>query len=540
MFANSTGFAGRLLSACAALALLLAATPLVATGAVAEEPKSGGTLVYGVESEIPWYDPHVVFGGSNKRVVLQIFEGLVDRDRTQPGVVPPLVPRLAESWEVSDDGTVYRFNLRQGVTFHDGTPFNADAVVFNIRRIIDPEFEYYKEGTDSLRGAPYRYLTEARAVDEHTVELVLDRPWGHFVDQLSTTLPSGLPLMMSPASVMEWGNEDVNLHPVGTGPFKLGEYDPGVKTVLMKNEDYWNAPRPYLDRIIFFITAEASTRVTALESGEVEMITAIPPDRVSDLRDAGFKVIMPEAMNLVWFFSLNQDDENLSDVRVRQAINHAVDRERIATELLSDTAAPVWKMIPGTSALFMPGEKAYPHDPDKARALLAEAGYPDGFETTIQVPTGGSYMIDPVGIAEWVQRDLAAIGIRVNIDSSDWVTYLGHWIGGLQPGVAANVMAWGTDYSEFWAVDVMSSTAFGNTGHINDPTLDAWFTEYQEATDSAVALEVAGRIFDRVSDMAYFVPVVTDRVPIATTDRVKGIEPVPDWLQAFEVYWIDQ
>ena len=534
---EATGIRGRV--ATTAFAALLAVAPLAAAAAE-EAPKHGGTLVYGVESEIPWYDPHVVFGGSNKRVVLQIFEGLVDRDRTKPGVVPPLVPRLAESWDVSEDGKVYTFHLRKGVTFHDGTPFNADAVVFNLRRVIDPGFEYYKEGTDSLRNAPLRHLTEARAVDEHTVELVLSQPWGHFIDQLSTTLPSGLPLMMSPASVMEWGNEDVNLHPVGTGPFKLEEYDPGIKTVLARNPDYWNEPLPYLDRIIFFITAEASTRVTALESGEVEMITAIPADRVEDLASAGFKIVMPEKMNLVWFFSLNQGDENLADVRVRQAINHAIDRERIAKDLLRDTAMPVWRMVPGTSALFDPDDRAYPYDPERAKSLLAEAGMADGFETTIQVPTGGSYMIDPVGIAEWVQRDLAAIGIKVSIDSSDWVTYLGHWIGKLKPGVAANVMAWGTDYSEFWAVDVMSSGAFGNTGHINDPELDAGFTEYQEATDSAQALEVARRIFDRVSDMAYFAPIVTDRVPIATTQRVKGIEAVPDWLQAFEVYWIDE
>ena len=522
----------------AAAAALLAATPfLPASGQ--EAPKQGGTLVYGVESEIPWYDPHVVFGGSNKRVVLQIFEGLVDRDRTRPGQVPPLVPRLAESWEVSPDGKVYTFHLRKGVKFHDGTPFNAEAVVFNFRRVIDPDFEHYKEGTASLRNAPLRYLKEVRAAGEHTVELVLDRPWAHFVDQLSTTLPSGLPLMMSPASVKEWGNEDVNLHPVGTGPFKLQEYDPGIKTVLVRNDDYWNRPLPHLDRIIFFITAEASTRVTALESGEVEMITAIPADRVEDLRDAGFKIIMPDRMNLVWFFSLNQDDENLSDVRVRQAINYAIDREKIANELLRDTAMPVWRMVPGTSSLFDPDSRAYPYDPERARSLLAEAGKTEGFETTLQVPTGGSYMIDPVGIAEWVQRDLAAVGIKVNIESYDWVTYLGHWIGGLKPGVAANVMAWGTDYSEFWAVDVMGSEGFGNTGHIKDPQLDAWFTEYQEATDGGQALAVARKIFDRVSDMAYFVPIVTDRVPIATTQRVKGIEAVPDWLQAFEVYWID-
>ena len=146
------------------------------------------------------------------------------------------------------------------------------------------------------------------------------------------------------------------------------------------------------------------------------MITAIPADRVEDLRDAGFKIIMPDRMNLVWFFSLNQDDENLSDVRVRQAINYAIDREKIANELLRDTAMPVWRMVPGTSSLFDPDSRAYPYDPERARSLLAEAGKTEGFETTLQVPTGGSYMIDPVGIAEWVQRDLAAVGIKVNIE----------------------------------------------------------------------------------------------------------------------------
>jgi peptide/nickel transport system substrate-binding protein len=520
-----------------ALALGLA---IASPGAQAQEPQHGGTLIYGVESEIPWYDPHVVFGGSNKRVVLQIFEGLVDRDRSQSGRVPPLVPRLAESWDVSPDGTVYTFHLRQGVKFHDGTPFDADAVVFNFRRVIDPEFEFYKEGTDALRSGPYRYIEEVRAKDEHTVEIVLSQPWTHFVDQLSTTLPSGLPLIMSPASVEEWGNEDVNLHPVGTGPFKLEQYDPGVKTVIARNEEYWNDPLPYLDRIIFFITAEASTRVNALLSGTVDMITAIPPDQIAGIEAAGFKVIMPERMNLVYFFSLNVADGPFAEQAVRQAANYAVNRERLAHELLQDTVLPIWKMVPSTSPLFEPGAEAYPFEPDKARALLAEAGYPDGFSTTIEVPTGGSYMIDPVGIAQWVQRDLAAVGINTEIQSSDWVTYLGRWVEGLKPDVGANVIAWGTDYSEFWAVDVMGSEGFGNTGHINDPQLDAWFKEYQEAGSNEEALAVAQRIFDRVSEQAYFVPVVTDRVPIAHAEKVKGVEPVWDWLQSFEGYWIEQ
>ena len=515
-------------------------TAVVGPAAAAEEPKHGGTLAYGIESKIPWYDPHVVFGGSNKRVVLQIFEGLVNRDRTQEGVIPPLTAELAESWDVSEDGKTYTFHLREGVKFHDGTDFNADAVVFNMRRVIDPDFEFYQKNAASLANGPYRFVKEVRAMDANTVEFELSQPWIHFLDQLTTTLPQGLPLIMSPAAVEKWGNEDVNLHPVGTGPFKLEKYDPGVQTVVARNEDYWDDPLPYLDRIVFFVVPEASSRLTALEAGEVDMITAIPPDSVDSLRDQGFEISMADAMNIVWFLSINQNEPHMKDVRVRQAVNYAIDRNGIATELLRDTAMPISKMVPATSPLFDTETQAYPHDPEKAKQLLAEAGYPDGIEITGQFPTGGSYMIAPIAMAEWIQRDLAAVGINMKIQSFDWVTYLGHWVGGLKEDVAVNNMAWGTDYSEFWAVDVMSSDGFGNTGKINDPTLDSSFDEYQVAVSQDAAIEVADKIFDRVSDNAYFVPVVSDRAPVAHHSKIKGVKAVPDWLQVIKAYWIDE
>ena len=150
---------------------------VVGLPAAADEPKHGGTLAYGIESKIPWYDPHVVFGGSNKRVVLQIFEGLVNRDRTQEGVIPPLTAELAESWDVSEDGKTYTFHLREGVKFHDGTDFNADAVVFNMRRVIDPDFEFYQKNGAALANGPYRFVKEVRAVDANTVEFELSQPW---------------------------------------------------------------------------------------------------------------------------------------------------------------------------------------------------------------------------------------------------------------------------------------------------------------------------------------------------------------------------
>jgi peptide/nickel transport system substrate-binding protein len=145
-------------------------------------------------------------------------------------------------------------------------------------------------------------------------------------------------------------------------------------------------------------------------------------------------------------------------------MSYAIDREGIAEDLLGGTVAAIGAMIPGTSALAggdLP--KRYPYDPDRARELMAEAGLADGFSTVAQLPTGGSYMIDPVGIMQWVQRDLADIGIDVALETYDWVTYLEHWINGLTPATGMNVMAWGTDYSEWWLNDIATSGGFGNT-----------------------------------------------------------------------------
>lgn len=526
-----------LIAVSASLALFVA----VGLGSVqAEEPQHGGTLIYGIESEIPWMDPHIVFGGSNKRVVRMAFEGLVDRDRTDPTRPPPLAPALAESWETLDGGTVYRFHLRKDVKFHDGTLFDAEAVRFNFRRIIDPDFEYYFKRTASLKGGPLRYLKEIRVVDPFTVDLVLSQPWSPFLDQLSTTLSAGLPLMISPTAVKKYGNDEANLHPVGTGPFKIVNYGPGVQTVLERNPDYWNKPYPYLDRVIFTVLQEESTRVTALEAGEVDMITAIPPDRIKALRDEGFNVVIPDAMNLVWFISLNVKDPPLDDVRVRQAINYAIDRKGMAEQLLAGSVSPISAMIPGTSPLWNTDlTQRYSYDPEKAKALLKEAGQEDGFKIVAQIPAGGSYMITPVPMLEWIQNDLREIGIQLEIQTFDWVTYLQHWLKGLQPGIGMNIMAWGTDYDEWWANDIFTSKAFGNSGHIDDPEIDGLFQAYEKELDSKARQAIAHKIFARTTDQAYFVPIASDRAPIAVASKVKGVLPIPDWVQDFKGYWIE-
>ena len=508
------------------------------------EPKSGGSVVYGIESDIPSLDPHITFGGSNKRVVMSVFEGLVKRDRagidldSRPFVRPAIGPALATSWEVLDGGTRYRFHLREGVTFHDGTAFDADAVVFNFRRVIDPEFEHFFERASALRGSPFRHLKSVEAVDAMTVDLVLEKPWGPFLSQLGTFLSPGLPLMLSPESVRQHGNEGANSHPAGTGPFKITEIDPGVKIVAERNESYWDQPLPYLDRITYVVMPEQSTRVFALESGEVDIVTQLAPDNIERLGES-FQVVQSPISNQMWYMAVNVDQPPLDDPRVRQAINYAIDREAITNDLLRGICIPSSGMAFPTSPLWKT-EQRYPYDPEKAKALLAEAGLADGFRIAIRVPTSGSSMLTPVPMAEWIQRDLAQVGIDLQILTHDWVTYLGFWVKGLQEGVGFNVMSWASDYDEFWAADLFGSTGFGNTGHINDPEIDQAWVAYQEALTEEEQVAIAGEVFDRVEEMAYEVPICSEKITLLTSQRLKGVLPVTDPSHLTEFWWIEE
>ena len=508
------------------------------------EPKSGGTVIYGIESDIPSLDPHITFGGSNKRVVMSVFEGLVKRNRagidldSHPFVRPEIGPALATSWEVLDGGTRYRFHLRQGVTFHDGTPFDAEAVAFNFRRVIDPEFEYFYERAGALRGSPFRHLRGVEIVDAMTVDLVLEKPWGLFLSQLGTFLSPGLPLILSPESVRQHGNEGANTHPAGTGPFKVTEIDPGVKIVTERNAHYWDQPLPFLDRIIYVVMPEQSTRVFALESGEVDIVTQLAPDNIERLSET-FQVVQSPISNQMWYMAVNVDQPPLDDPRVRQAINYAIDREAITNDLLRGICIPSSGMAFPTSPLW-DTEQRYPYDPDKAKALLAEAGHADGFKIAIRVPTSGSSMLVPVPMAEWIQRDLAQVGIDLEILTHDWVTYLGFWVKGLQEGVGFNVMSWASDYDEFWAADLFGSTGFGNTGHINDSSIDEAWVAYQEARTEAEQVAVAGKVFDRVEEMAYEVPICSEKITLLTSKRLKGVLPVTDPSHLTEFWWIEE
>ena len=506
--------------------------------AQADEPRHGGTLIFGGETEWGFLDPHIDASGATHRVNYQLFEGLFWRDYTRPndGSPPPIIPQLATGYEVSDDRLVYTVSLREGVRFHDGTPFNADAVVFNVRRVWDESFEHYYDRAGSLKFAVWRDLAGVEAVDEHTVRFTLSKPFAFFIDQLAEPTGVGIPVYMSPESIRKWGNQDVEQHPVGTGPFRFVERVRGQRIVYERNPEYWNQPYPYLDRIIWRPIPEPSTRVNALVGGEVDMIAAVPPDNVEQLAAEGMIVAMGTHPH-IWWLNLNHSEAPFSDVRVRQAANHAIDKQGMAEKLLRDTALPAFSMVSRTSVGFDPEwTDPYPYDPERAKALLAEAGYPDGFKTTLQTSTAGSGQILPVAMAEWIQRDLARVGIQASLETFEWNTYVGIWVNGLQKGQGINQISWGTN-SDFWLVHPLASDSPINSGHINNAEIDDLLAKMQQAPDLDTRTMLARRIHQRDRDEAHHIPIVNDRQPFGMTQKVRGFVRAADWMEDYKVVW---
>ena len=521
--------------------LMLVGAVLVGATAHAEEPVPGGTLVVGAETELGTRDPAVSESGAAARVNQLVFEGLVARNYMvdTKGAPPPIIPVLAKSWDVSDDGLTYTFHLREGVKFHDGTPFNADAVVFNVKRVFDKSFQYYNPRGAGIPQFRYLYLKDVAAKDEMTVVFTLTQRNAFFVDQLAEGASPGLPTIASPTSIKTYGNDEVGNHPAGTGAYKVSEQVKGEYVTLTKNPDYWNKPYPYVDTLIFRQIPDSTTRVNALRAGEVDLIISVPPDDVQSLKTDGFNVAMGPLPH-IWYVYFNTKTGPFANPKVRQAVSMAIDKEGMARELLRGTAAPSFSMVSKSSAAFNPDWKdPYPYNPEKAKQLLAEAGYPNGFKTIYEESTSGSGQMMPVQMAEWIQRDLAKIGVDVTLQTYEWNTYLGRWLKGLEDNVGMNQQSWGSN-SDFWMQVPMQSTSWGNSGHVNDPEVDNLLTQMIGATDQKSRIGLARKLAERDMDMAYHLPVVSDMGAYAFSPKVKGFIRAADWLEAYSNIWISQ
>jgi len=412
---------------------------LTAFSGCVEEETEEMVLIFAMSGDADKLDPADVTDGESISRTDNIFESLVEYT---PGGTD-IQSALATSWDISDDGLEITFDLRKNVEFHDGTDFNADAVVFSFARQYDTSHPYHEYGEWAYWGYMFSDIDYVEKINDYKIIIHLKRQNA----AIMTSLAMFTVAIVSPTNAEEWGEEAFK-HPVGTGPFKFVEWVKDDHITLEANEDYWRA-RSKLDKIIFRVIEDPSARLLAIQAGEIHGMEY--PDPVSfDLikSDSDLQLLTQSGMN-VGYLAMNTGygyyDENENGVRdsdedwvktpgyfepltnklVRKAINYAIDKNSIIENLYKGTAIVAKNGMPP----FMLGHNDdivdYSYDPEMAKDLLEDAGYPNGFNTTLWVmPVSRPYMFDPPKIAEAIQSYLADVNINVELYQLDWSTYL--------------------------------------------------------------------------------------------------------------------
>jgi peptide/nickel transport system substrate-binding protein len=492
-------------------------------------PAPGATdrpLVVGQVAEPASLDPHAVTAVNDFRINVNLYDGLVRYDEESLNVEPA----LATAWTVSDDGLVYTFTLREGVTFHDGSTFDAEAVVFNFERMLDEDHPYHGTGPFPLAGQFYGNLDTIEATGDYEVVMTLSSPFAPFLSNLA--YPSGL--IISPAAVMEHG-QDVGRNPSGTGPYRFVEWRSNERVTLERNADYWDGPPP-VSGVVFRPIVEATTRVNELLTGGVDLIVEVPPDELAGLRsDAGYTVY-EQAGPHVWFLILNLLEPPFDDVRVRQAANHAINRVSLVDDVLQGTATVANSPTPPAfGSAHNPDIAGYDYDPERARQLLAEAGYPDGVDVTFYVTEGGSGMLDPVPMGEAIQADLRAVGINASVQTFEWNSFLGEVNPGLEGKANMAQMAWMTADPDTLPFLTLRTNAWPdaggfNSGYYSNPEVDRLLEAAQVETDPAERDRLYRAMQEIVVEDAPWVFVANWKQNAASTSALSGFDVHPSFL----------
>jgi peptide/nickel transport system substrate-binding protein len=446
---------------------LVTALAVGLTGCVASErdPESGATggdtgrdtFVFAASSDPATLDPALANDGETFRVARQMFEGLVG---TEPGTPDP-APLLAESWEVSEDGLEYTFQLKDGVKFQDDTDFNAEAVCFNFDRwnnftgVLQSEsLSYYYGKVFGGYGGEGKYAG-CEASDELTAVITLNSPLPELVPALSLPAFS----MQSPTAIQEYGADEVGGteeapelseygqgHPVGTGPYQFVSWKVGEQVELEAFDGYWGE-QGQIKRVIFPVIADATARRQALQAGDVDGYDLVGPADLQALEDDGFQIVNRDPFNIL-YLGMNQADPKLADLKVRQAIAHAIDKEALVTSTLPEGTEVATQFVPPAVVGHSDDVTTYDYDPERAKQLLKEAGA-ENLTLDFNYPTDVSrpYMPTPEQTFEAISADLEEVGITVNAKPAPWAPDYLDTIQGT-PNHGLHLLGWTGDYND--------------------------------------------------------------------------------------------
>ncbi|MCZ2829913.1 ABC transporter substrate-binding protein [Modestobacter sp. VKM Ac-2986] len=526
----------------------------------------GGTFVFGAAGDPTMFDPALATDGESFRVTRQIYEGLLTN---APGTAD-LEPALAESYDVSEDGLTYTFALREGVKFHDGTDFNAEAVCFNFDRQYNftglaaspAASEYWQNnfgGFASTPDVPSLYAG-CEATDAATAVITLTETTSRFPAVLA--LPSFA--IQSPAALEQYkadelgGNGDAltyseyaTAHPTGTGPFKFGSWDRGNKTVsIVKNADYWGEAAG-VDEIVFRSIADGNTRRQELQAGSIDGYDLVAPADYQALEQGGFQVLPRDPFNVLYLGMNGGGIEGtsanpaLQDVRVRQAIAHAIDRDTIVRSLLPEGAEAAIEFVPPAVDGWTQDVTQYAYDPERSKSLLAEAGA-TGTTLRFYYPTDVSrpYLPDPAAMYEVISKNLTDAGFTVEPTSLPWNP---DYLDAVQAGQAdVHLLGWTGDYNDAYN---FIGTFFADAG---GGKMKAEFGGWSApevfsslaAGDSEPDVEARGPLYEAankaIMDFLPAVPISHAPNAIVVAENVSGLVPSPLSAEDFSTVTISE
>ena len=507
------------------LLLMLFSLSLIITGCGGggEESSSSGsndgrnnTFIIVKSNDAKLIDPGYAWIEASIGAVYPVFEGLVQFKNDKLDVESA----LATDWKKSEDGKTWTFNLRKGVKFHDGTDFNADAVVFSFNRVLDenhPMNGVVKGGWSYLKYLMGDMIEEVKALDEYTVQFKLKQKFSPFL----TYMGYYSQFIVSPAAAKEY-NEKFPENPVGTGPFKFNKWKKGEYIQYVANEDYWGE-KPKVNKLIIKVVPESSTRLMELQTGQVNAIKTIDAGQIEKIKENDdLKLISKPGAN-IFFAAMNTKKEPLNNVKVRQAINYAVDVEKLVQGVYEGSGTPAVNVLPPTVAYFDDQAKPYEQNIEKAKQLLAEAGYPDGFDLELHTFTNARvYVSKPIQVAEIMKSDLKKVGINVKITTTQYST-LSDIMENYEHDIA--LTGW---YDIPYPSNFLKTCALGgnHTGYKPQELVDI-ANKALATYDSSQQKEYYQELQQKLHEAAPVIPIAHRNYTAAVSSNVKGFQLTP-------------
>lgn len=504
-------------------------------------PSQPGVLVYGSGGQPVNLEPGNITDGNSLIVQQQLYNRLIE---FKPGTAE-LIPALATEWSASDDGKVWTFKLRPGVKFHDGTDFNAEAVKFNVERWWDPQhpygfrdagktYEIWQQIFGGFKGDANSLLQSVSVVDDATIRFELKQPFAVF----PSAIAAGYFGIASPAAIQKAGARygTPGALAVGTGAFTFKEWRTGDRIALEKNLNYWESGLPKSDQLVIRFISDPSARLAELRSGQIDFTVELAPDQQAEIqKDANLQTVPRPSFN-VGYLALNPSYAPLAKPQVRQAIAMAINKQEIVKAFWAGSGTADPHFIPPALDWARAGNLTdYTYNPDKAKQLLAQAGYANGFALDLwYMPVSRPYFPTPKPIAEAFAADLSTIGIRVNLQTKDWAAYLSDRR--KEPGYQAFMMGWTGDYGDpdSFYYPHFSPGATDDIGNWQNEQVAQLLDQSRTTNDRAARAKLYAQIDEILHQEAVRLPIVHANPLGAQRKTITGWDPSPLGAETFK------